>query len=85
MEPVGGEALHAGGAFGLGDLVLVVREAEVDAAAVPLGSDEPGAVAEAKADPTTTEAPARASSAAIARPMPRDAPVTSATFPSISG
>jgi hypothetical protein len=34
MEPVRGEALHAGGALGLGDLVLVVREAEVDAAAV---------------------------------------------------
>ena len=34
MEPVRGEALHAGGAFGLGDLVLVMREAEVDAAAM---------------------------------------------------
>ena len=32
VEPVGGEALHAGGALGLGDLVLVVRETEVDTA-----------------------------------------------------
>ena len=32
--------------------------------------------------PTTTEAPAAASSMAIARPIPRDAPVTSAVLPS---
>ena len=32
MEPMGGEALHARGALGLGNLVLVVRETKVDAA-----------------------------------------------------
>src|SRR5438128_1658804 len=32
--------------------------------------------------PSTTDAPARASSSAIARPIPRDAPVTSAVLPS---
>jgi hypothetical protein len=34
VEPMRGETLHAGRALGLRDLVLVVREAEVDAAAV---------------------------------------------------
>ena len=34
MKPMGGEALDAGRALGLGDFVFVVRKAEVDAATV---------------------------------------------------